>query len=180
MPKPRVVRHAVTQPSDPSYRLIALTQGQNAIVDTADFKWLNQWKWFARWSKFTKSFYAIRNRSRTEIGTPTVYMAREILNCKSGEKADHKDRNTLNHRRNNLRIATSSQNKTNQGIYSNNTSGLKGISWHKQCGMWRVDISWKGKRYYLGLFSSRKKGSKARDEMAKKLHGEFASLNLQE
>jgi hypothetical protein len=31
-------RHSVVQPLDTSYRLIPLTQGQNAIVDAADFE----------------------------------------------------------------------------------------------------------------------------------------------
>ena len=38
----RMPRHPVTQPSDPSYLLIPLTQGQNAIVDAVDYDRLMQ------------------------------------------------------------------------------------------------------------------------------------------
>ena len=59
MPKLRVKRHAVTQPLDQSYRLIPLTQGQNAIVDVEDFEWLDQWNWCAQWTG--RHFYAVRH-----------------------------------------------------------------------------------------------------------------------
>ncbi len=65
MPKRRMKRHAVTQPLDPSYRLIPLTQHQNAIVDTADFDWLSQWNWHA--NLCDKGFYV---RRTTRQGCP--------------------------------------------------------------------------------------------------------------
>ena len=38
-----VKRHDVVQPLDTSYRYIALTNHQNAIVDETDYEWLRQW-----------------------------------------------------------------------------------------------------------------------------------------
>src|SRR5258706_13665947 len=68
MPKPRVVRHEVTQPLNESYRLIPLTQNQNAIVDVEDFEWLSQWYWMAMFSPEADTFYVIRrsNGKRSE------------------------------------------------------------------------------------------------------------------
>lgn len=42
---------------------IQLTRGQFAIVNEADFEQLNQWRWFATWNRYTRSFYAARNSS---------------------------------------------------------------------------------------------------------------------
>lgn len=38
-------RPQITQPADPSYRIIALTQGQVTLVDTEDYDRLMQWHW---------------------------------------------------------------------------------------------------------------------------------------
>lgn len=169
MPKKRSVkRHLVTQPLDESYRLIPLTQGQNAIVDVSDYDWLNQWNWFAHWSKPTQSFYAVRYE----------FMARAVLGCLDEELPDHVNHITLDNRRDNLRKGTFSQNGINRRLQANNTSGFKGVSWFKEHQKWRADIRVNWKAIYLGMFSSREDAARAYDEAARKYHGEFAVLNF--
>jgi hypothetical protein len=177
MPKYRMKRHAVVQPLDPSYRIIPLTRGQNTLVDTADYEWLNQWNWCALWNKYTQSFYAARGKS-VNGHTKAFQMAREILHCNPNENADHRNHDTLDNRRKNLRKATSLQNNNNQKIRSDNTSGYKGVSWNRSMKMWVARIQHKGKRIFLGYFASAKKAALAYDNAAKKFHGEFAVLNL--
>lgn len=58
------------------------------------------------------------------------------------------------------------------------SSGLVGVFWEKQCSKWRAQIMHEGERIHLGLFDSPTEAARARDEAAKKLHGEFAVLNL--
>ena len=53
-------------------------------------------------------------------------MGLDLLN-----ETDHRDCNPLNNQRFNLRPATHSQNLMNRKIRSDNTSGFKGVSWHK-------------------------------------------------
>lgn len=60
-----------------------------------------------------------------------VRLHRLIMGASLGDEVDHEDRNKLNARKNNLRLATSSQNKMNREIQNNNTSGYKGVSWNK-------------------------------------------------
>ena len=160
-----VRRHAVTQPSDPSYRLIPLTQGQNAIVDATDFDWLSQWNWCASWCQFTQSFYAVRDK---------VKMHRVILGATKGKEVDHQNHNTLDNRRNNLRECTCAQNKMNR----RRSRRFRGVTWDGPTERWRAQIQANGKHMYIGLFYSEQEAALAYDAAAKIHHGEFATLNF--
>lgn len=177
MPKQRVVRHAVTQPSDPSYRLIPLTQGQNAIVDTADYEWLNQWNWHALWFKHTKSFYAVRSTNINGKRT-LILMSREIISCGPDEEVDHWNHDTLDNRKKNLRKATTIENARNHQRQSNNKSGAIGVSWYPRYQKWRAVMYDDKKQILIGYFKSKEEAIYARDMAVKKLYGEFAVLNL--
>lgn len=174
----RVKRHAVIQPQDSSYKIIALSQGQNTKVDAEDYDWLNQWPWQARWNKDTHSFYALRT-DRSVTPRKTVYMSAFILGCKDGEESDHRNHDTLDNRRENLRKATKLQNIRNRRIFRNNTSGFQGVSWHKRDRVWCAHVRHKGILIHLGYFDSAEEAARAHDELAKKLHGEFAVLNFE-
>jgi len=91
---------------------------------------------------------------------------------------DHRNGNGLDNRRKNLRkIATSSQNKMNCGMYSNNTSGYKGVHYYYTHKKWGAQIYSNKKCYFLGLFETAKDAGIAYNIAAIKYHGEFARLN---
>lgn len=54
-----------------------------------------------------------------------------------------------------------------------NTSGYKGVCWHKKAGKWRAYITFKGKQYHLGLYRDIGLAAKARKEAEKRLFGDF-------
>ena len=163
----------MTTPS-PDYRLIPLTQGQFAKVSPRVFEALSIWKWCAHWSPTTQSYYAYRPTS-SDGRNERVLMHREILGLAPGDprKADHRDRDTLNNADENLRIATTAENAMNCKRYSNNKSGFKGVSLHKDSGRWQAAIRLKGKQKYLGLFSEPEAAYAAYCEASTMLHGEF-------
>jgi hypothetical protein len=171
--KYRVKRHTVVQPLEESYRLIPLTQGQNAIVDTADFEWLGRWNWVAKWNGHTRSFYVERRGN--------IRMHRLILDCKSGEQGDHRNHDTLDNRRGNLRKCTQADNSHNQPKRRNNKSGFKGVSyygWHRITPKWLACIKPNSKSISIGYFDTPEEAARAYDKVAKKLFGEFAHLNF--
>jgi NUMOD4 motif/HNH endonuclease/AP2 domain len=77
-----------------------------------------------------------------------------VENPSNLKEINHIDRNPQNNRIENLRFATSSQNKTNTNMYSNNKSGIKGVSWHKNAKKFRAQIKINNKSYNLGLYDS--------------------------
>lgn len=179
MPKRPIKKHPVTQPCDESYRLIPLTQGQNAIVDAEDFEWLSQWNWFANWSIHRRCFCARRQSSRNEQGKQRgIYMHRAILGCKPDEQCDHKNRNTLDNRKENLRKCTGTQNMCNTNKYKSNTSGFRGVSFFKKTSNWYAHIRVNTRLIHLGCFATPEEAARVYDDAARLYFGEFAHVNF--
>lgn len=155
----------------PGTRAIPLTQDKFAIVDAADFDWLNQWKWYA--DEHRRTFYAARN-SPSANGKHDTIKIHQLL---AGKGADHIDGNGLNNTRANLRLATTSQNGCNRGAQANNKSGYKGVAWHKQRKKWRANIRVGGKQVHLGYFATPEEAALVYNKAAREYFGEFARLN---
>lgn len=86
---------------------------------------------------------------------------------------DHKDLNKSNNKWENLREATSNQNKYNVKARSNNSSGFKGVSFDKRTQKWVAQITINGKNRGLGRFKTPEEASVAYNLEANKHHGEF-------
>ncbi len=71
-----------------------------------------------------------------------------------GLDTDHIDRNKLNNDITNLRYISRSQNNFNKDGNKNNTSGVKGVSWHSQNQLWRAYIMLDYKQISLGTYES--------------------------
>ena len=90
------------------------------------------------------------------------------------ENIDHSDRNPSNNIWTNLRKTTLSENQYNKKIASNNTSGVKGVSWHKNSQKWRAQITVEKTAISLGYFNNIEEASGVIKEARKKYHGEFS------
>jgi HNH endonuclease/AP2 domain len=150
---------------------IPLSKGRVAIVDDDMFEYLNQWSWF-----YHKNGYAMRSYRR-EGKFKKDRMHRVVVNAPAGYDVDHINGNKLDNRKENLRIATRSQNNYNKGLQSNSTSGFKGVSWSKQKNKWLARIRVDKKEMYLGSFDYKVDAALAYNEAAFKYHGEFAKYN---
>lgn len=150
---------------------IPLTQGKFALVDNEDFNHLNQWKWCYHLGYAIRSIWIRKNKTRI------IRMHRVITNCPAGLEPDHRDKNGLNNQKYNLRICTRTQNQMNAKRRSDNISGYRGVSIHKD-GHITVEIRINRKKTRIGTFPDLISAAKAYDTKAKELYGEFASLNF--
>jgi hypothetical protein len=134
------------------------------LIDTEDLGIVDCFPntWYAHWYPNTKSFYC-DGSLYLEGKQITVRMHRYITDCPEDMVPDHINNDTLNNRRSNLRLATNAENKQNlNGAYQNNqSSGIRGVSWHKHSRKWVAHIRTKGKRQHLGYFHTVAEAEKA-------------------
>lgn len=158
-------------------KYIPLTQGKYALVDDKDFSELSKFKWYAHAQKsVNNTFYAVRTLIKEDRKKTMIYMHRCIANTPQGMATDHIDGNGLNNQISNLRVCTTKQNLCNKGKQINNTSGLKGVSWHKATQRWRATLNHNGKSIHLGGFDSKEFAREAYVFACRKYQGEFANL----
>jgi hypothetical protein len=164
-----------------AYRRIALTEGKFTLVDEDVYYRLNNYGWCAK-TCFGHT-YAIRFVDTPKRGSVMVSLHREIMNAPKGLLVDHKDRNTLDNRRENLRLATYAQNSCNcdSSIDKTKTSSRYiGVHLRKKSGKWVATIRINREKTWLGSYDNEIDAAKAYDTAARKHHGEFARLNFDE
>ena len=93
---------------------------------------------------------------RKDGTTSSQFLSRLILNAPKGTVVDHINRDTLDNRKENLRVTNYSNNVRNSRIYSTNKSGYRGVSWDKFYNKWRAQITVNRKNIVLGFFTKPK------------------------
>lgn len=94
--------------------------------------------------------------------------------CDSKIFIDHINMDKLDCRKLNLRVCTNSQNMSNRLKTKRNTSGYKGVSWHKSAKKWMASIRFNSKSIYLGLYDDPKDAFDSYKKKSLELQGEFA------
>ena len=135
------------------------------IIDLEDLDRVIKYKWtLGTW-----------NYAEAKIDDKSVLMQRLIMNEYRKEYIpDHKNRNTLDNRKSNLRISNKSENAVNSKLSSSNTSGIKGVSWSNRLNQWRSYLNKDGIRYEFGYFKNKNDAVKERLKGELKYFGEFA------
>lgn len=90
------------------------------------------------------------------------------------EHTDHINGKRDDNRWSNLREATRSENNRNVAMHKNNTSGRKGIYWHKLRQKWHVTIMIDRRKIHIGYFDDPDIAAAAYRAAALKYHGPFA------
>lgn len=92
---------------------------------------------------------------------------------------DHINRNKLDNRLSNLRLASESENNVNKpGL--ERTSRFKGVSWHRQSKRWRAQTKFAGRKIHIGSYATEHEAALAYDSRVRVLFGDFAFLNFPE
>jgi hypothetical protein len=162
--------------SYPSYREIRLSKGFVAKVDWEDYPWLSQLRWHVQGDSSSTRVYATTEGpeiNKVRIGG--IRMHRLIMGLKKGDKrqVDHINRDTLDNRRENLRIVTQTQNSQNRNSGRGNKTGFKGVWKHKE-GKYTSQIQFEGRKIHLGLHRTAENAYKAYCSAARDLFGEYA------
>jgi len=149
-----------------------------ALIDEEDED-LALLSWYAHKGKGDYYYAAHRegsgSRERYWLHTEVLQRMLDRL-LESGELADHINRDKLDCRRENLRLATRSENEANKDKGKRGYSHYKGVSQTKT-GKWKAEITVDKKRIYLGVFIDEWNAAKAYNEAALDSFREFARLN---
>jgi hypothetical protein len=148
-----------------------------AQVSDEDYEAVSKIRWYPAIRNYTT--YAIARIRNPFTGKKfQIQLHRFILGITDETIiVDHKDGDGLNCRRDNIRIATRSQNAAN--VRKNiGTSKYMGVYWRASENKWIARVRYEKKSYYVGKFDNELEAAIARDKKAKEIHGDFARLNF--
>ena len=156
-------------------KAIPLTRSQYAIVDDEDYGMLSSYRWYAAWNKYTKSYYAVRGVWNSSLGRNHILgMHRTLLGLGRGspDVVDHVNHDTLDNRRENLRLVSHSQNIQNTRPYTTH----KGVYFCPKRGrkVWLARLSCNHQIVLDKYFYTKEEAILARKEAEDSYFGEFA------
>lgn len=172
---------------------VPLTQGKVALIDPCDIDLTEGCRWSygnrttpnAKKKRYYESGYAHRlliiDGKRKSLRLHHLIMERILGGpIPEGYIVDHKNNNPLDNRRENLRLATLSNNAHNSRQQGNCENPYKGIYYSKEKRRrkrWTAQIMVNGKYLHIGRFFTAEEAAKAYNEAALQYHGEFARIN---
>jgi hypothetical protein len=114
------------------------------------------------------------------VNGTSFYVHRVIWRMVTGDdpgllEVDHRNTNRQDNRWKNLRLATGLQQRFNASIRSDNTSGVKGVTWYAPARKWQAQISVNGRMQYLGRFVDLEVAADVVRQARRKLHQKFAN-----
>lgn len=162
------------------------TKGENFWV-TIDLEDLERvlsfpYTWYAKYSATIGKYYAATSEYRPEIQKArTVLLHQFIMGVEDSTRevnVDHKNHDTLDDRKENLRVTNVTENCMNRKLSKANKSGYRNVSWSKNENAWIVQLQVDGKNTVLGTFSKDQleEAGKFAKKMREKYYGEFAGI----
>lgn len=147
--------------------------GENEVLfDLEDYEKIKNYTWNCR--KIKNGYISVN----TQNGGQSLVLSRLIMGCdESNLQVDHKNHNTLDNRKSNLRIVTVSQNNMNKNFMSNNTSGHIGVSFNKRNQKYVAYIKKNKKYIHLGSFDNIDNAIIVREKAEEKYFKDYSYKN---
>lgn len=101
-----------------------------------------------------------------------------IMNTAPGANVDHIDRDPRNNCRSNLRLSSNSEQGQNRGLFRNNKTGYKGVSFKQRTKKYVAQIRRDYKVIWLGEFRNSVDAARCYDEAAIRIYGPTAFVNF--
>jgi hypothetical protein len=156
---------------------IPLSRGYVALIDAEDLHLVDGKTWHA-FMNHDRGVYAATNNkvSVSPRKYSTVFMHRLIVGATKEQVVDHINRNPLDNRRCNLRVATRSTNAANSKHRADrSTSPYRGV--YSKGSKYVAQVRVNGKLHHLGNYKCPKEAALAYDYAAASHFGEFAVKN---
>lgn len=151
------------------------SNGYTVTVDDEDFAWVTRHSWYGNASKSKGLVYIQRTQWGVGRRQQLIYLHRAIIGAERGQHVDHRNGDTLDNRRDNLRLCTHAQNMGNRRVPLKNKTGFKGVRENHRGIDVRFDAQCGQKR--LGTFATAEEAAAVYDAAAKEAFREFARLN---
>lgn len=152
--------------------IVELSKGYYVELEESDWEKLRQHRWYALTVKCKDGrilVYPATTMTKLDGKSKIVLMHRLIMGDPEGLDVDHRDLNTLNCRRENLRACTRSQNLTNSGKRKGTKTGEKYITMNHNS--YAVKMVRNKKLLYFGTFKTLKEAIEQRDRTIKYMIG---------
>lgn len=139
---------------DYSKILIIRNDGESleCLIDTEDVDKVCDMTWGSYYEKRMNSYYCI---SKQVINGKYINhrIHRLVMRCPDGMVVDHINHNTMDNRKNNLRIVTQKINLQNKkGAFKSSRTGVRGVCYHKASNKWYARVYKDRKEVFCKLY----------------------------
>lgn len=145
------------------------------IIDTEDVNKIKQYHWGIFKAGSNVCDYHLFYVSTNTKETSCLFLHRFITNCPKGMVVDHIDGNTMNTKKENLRICTRAENCRSRKIQSRNKSGHTGVQFvtciHTPKWLANIRVNWV--LIHLGYTDTYEEAVKLREAAELKYFGEY-------
>lgn len=145
------------------------------FIDDIDRHLLKEYKWRLIHSRRGK--YYIGASAKIKGKWRILHLHRLIMQPGEGLEVDHINGNSLDNRRENMRVCTHTENARNRKSQSGSFSGIKGVTYNKKTDRYISRIIFNYREIYLGSFKTAEDAAKEYDKAAVIYFGEYAKTN---
>jgi hypothetical protein len=154
-------------------------KGYTVQIDEEDYERVTSLKWNTSLNLDPRNKrYFIHSYRDTTGKLCNISLHRFILGLikYDGIICDHINGDTLDNRKSNLRKCNKEGNARNVRISKRNTTGYKGVVFHKRDKKYQANITVCNKKIHLGYYNTPEEAYRAYCKASEKYHGEFGRV----